>query len=281
MFIRENDGIAINEDLFPEGIDREEMTNDNRLFLSLVAQLGGVISKEVLSFFQVECNVISGLDNSGYSGFTKQRFKAHDAISEDAMKFFRKLQLGFTQIDIEEQEVDISDVPAEFSPQKRLTKLEVFSSHNIYDANGIVTGNYKFPFSDHESNGTQKIFGLAGPIFDTLRCGSILVIDELDAKMHPLISQQIVRLFTDLNTNPLHAQLLFTTHDTNLLSAKLMRRDQIWFTEKDCLESSDLYRLTDIVLPDGSKPRSDGNLERNYIKGRYGAIPFITYHTDF
>lgn len=280
LFVREDDGIAVNEKLFPEGIDREEMTNDNRLFLSLVAQLGGKISKGVLSFFQLECNTISGLDHRGYSVFTKHQFKVHGSICDDAMKFFRKLQLGFTNIDIEEQEVDLSEIPAEYRSKKQPVKLEVYSSHNMYDANGSVTGNYKFQFAEHESKGTQKIFELAGPIFDTLNCGSILVIDELDAKMHPLISQQIVRLFTSVETNPKHAQLLFTTHDTNLLSAKLLRRDQIWFTEKDGLESTDLYRMTDIVLPDGTKPRGDGNLERNYIKGRYGAIPFITYDTN-
>lgn len=280
LFVRDNDGIAINEDLFSEGVDREEMTNDNRLFLSLVAQIGGVISKKVISFFQIECNVISGLDNRGYSIFTKHQFKVNDGICENAMNFFRKLQLGFTKIDVEEKEIDFSEIPVEYRPKKRQVRLEVFSSHNVYDADGIVTGNHRFQFSDSESNGTQKIFELAGPIFDTLKCGSILVIDELDAKMHPLISQQIVKLFTSEETNPLHAQLLFTTHDTNLLSAKLLRRDQIWFTEKDNLESSDLYRLTDIVFSDGSKPRGDGNIERNYINGRYGAIPFITYNLD-
>lgn len=280
LFVRDDEGIAINEDLFSEGVDREEMTNDNRLFLSLVAQVGGTISKKVLSFFQSECNVISGLDNRGYSAFTKYQFKANDAICESAMSFFRKLQLGFTRIDVEEKEVDFSEVPTEYRPKKRQVRLEVFSSHNVYDADGVVTGNHRFQFLDSESRGTQKIFELAGPIFDTLKRGSILVVDELDAKMHPLISQQIVRLFTNVETNPKHAQLLFTTHDTNLLSAKLLRRDQIWFTEKDNLESTDLYRLTDIVFSDGSKPRGDGNLERNYINGRYGAIPFITYNID-
>lgn len=280
LFVRDDDGIAINEVLFPEGINREEMTNENRLFLSLVAQLGGAISKEVMSFFQEDCNVISGIDNSGYSVFTKHQFKVHGNICDNAMKFFHKLQLGFTEIDVEEKEVDLSEIPVEYRPKKQPIRLEVFSSHNVYDVNGTITGNQRFKFIDHESNGTQKVFELAGPIFDTLKCGGILVIDELDAKMHPLISQQIVRLFTNEETNPLHAQLLFTTHDTNLLSAKLMRRDQIWFTEKDNLESTDLYRLSDIVLPDGTKPRSDGNLERNYIKGRYGAIPFITSNID-
>ncbi len=275
LFIREEDGIAVNGELFQEGIDREEMTNDNRLFLSLVAQVGGEFSKSILSFFHSDCNVLSGLDTRGYANYTKRQFKSHDKISENAMSFFKRLQLGFTEIDVEEQEVDISRMPSEIRPKKQPTKLEVYSSHNIYNPDGTISGLHKFHFGEHESSGTKKIFELAGPIFDTLSRGSILVIDELDAKMHPLISQQIVRLFTSEDTNPLHAQLLFTTHDTNLLSAKLMRRDQIWFSEKDRFESTDLYRLSDIVLPDGTRPRGDGNIEKNYINGRYGAIPFI------
>ena len=105
--------------------------------------------------------------------------------------------------------------------------------------------------------------------------GGILWIDELDAKMHPLISQHIVNLFNNPEANPYNAQLVFSTHDTHLLSSRILRRDQIWFTEKDEVEQTDLYCMMDIELPDGSKPRSDANFKRNYIAGRYGAIPFI------
>lgn len=281
MFVREEDGIGVNEAYFKEGIDREEMTNDNRLFLSLVAQLGGEISKGVISFFNVECNVLSGLETIGYGLYTKRQFKQHEKISEDAMAFFKRLQLGFTGLDVEERELDLSEIPSELMPKKKPVGLELYSTHNIYSNDGTITGSHRFSFTEHESNGTQKIFELAGPIFDTLKCGSILIVDELDAKMHPLISQQIVRLFAFAETNPNQAQLLFTTHDTNLLASKILRRDQIWFTEKDGYERTDLYRLTDIVLPDGSRVRGDGNLERNYIKGRYGAIPFITNNSEW
>ncbi len=281
MFIREEDGIGVNEEFFKEGIDREELTNDNRLFLSLVAQLGGEISKGVVSFFNIECNVLSGLDTIGYGAYTKHQFRKHEKISEDAMEFFKRLQLGFTGLDVEEREIDLSEIPSEFRPQKKNVRLELYSTHNMYSREGVITGSHRFSFAEHESNGTQKIFEIAGPIFDTLKRGSILIVDELDAKMHPLISQQIVRLFAFEQTNPNHAQLLFTTHDTNLLASKILRRDQIWFTEKDGYERSDLYRLTDIVLPDGNRVRGDGNLERNYIKGRYGAIPFITNNSEW
>lgn len=277
MFVRDEEGIAVNGDAFPEGVDREEMTNDNRLYLSLVAQLGGPVSKNVLSFFRSGMIVISGLDTRKYRAYTKFQFIDDTEISVEAMRLFERLQLGFTKIEVEENEDIERRVRADFSPGRPTSRADVFSSHNVYDDEGNITGDHRFRFSDIESNGTHKIFELAGPIFDTLLRGAILVIDELDAKMHPLIAQQIVRLFIDKETNPLNAQLLFSTHDTNLLSAKLLRRDQIWFTEKDNVEATDLYRLTDIVLPDGTKPRGDGNLERNYIKGRYGAIPFITW----
>lgn len=270
-FVRDEDGIAVNETVFTEGVDNEAKTNDNRLFLSLVAQLGGDFSKHVMMFFRGGCNVVSGIDNWGYAPYTKRKFLEHDEICDEAMRFFRHLKLGFTDIEVEEQ--DSQDDKKDDSPKK----LEVYSLHNMYADNGSIVGQRRFKFSKMESQGTKKVFELAGPIFDTLQRGAVLIVDELDAKMHPLMSQQIVRLFTSDKTNPKHAQLMFTTHDTNLLASRLMRRDQIWFTEKDGIESTDLYRLTDIVLPDGSKPRGDGNLERNYIRGRYGAIPYINF----
>ncbi len=132
-------------------------------------------------------------------------------------------------------------------------------------------------FETFESEGTKKIIDLSGPVYDTLLAGKILIIDELDAKLHPLLTIQLIKLFHDPELNQKNAQLFFATHDTNLLSSDLFRRDQIWFTEKDETEQTYLYSLNDFKLPDGSKVRNDGNYERNYIKGRYGAIPFITY----
>ena len=102
------------------------------------------------------------------------------------------------------------------------------------------------------------------------------MIDELDAKMHPLLTQELVALFNDSARNPRGAQLIFTTHDTNLLSAQLLRQDQIWFTEKDAQERTDLYNMAQMVLPDGTRPSHTTNMERNYIAGRYGAIPYFS-----
>lgn len=234
-FVRDEEGIGVDEMLFAEGIGLEERTNDNRLFLSLVAQLGGTISKNVLDFFNSGYNVISGLNSQGYEGLTERQFLNKEAESVDALQFFKDLQLGFIDIETDEHEIE-----------KGRKAIDVFTVHNIYNKDGEITGKQRFRFDYCESQGTQKLFELAGPLFEALRHGRLLVMDELDAKMHPLISQHIIKLFSSEKTNQHHAQLLFTTHDTNLLSSHLLRRDQIWFTEKDKAESTDLYSLMHI-----------------------------------
>ena len=124
-----------------------------------------------------------------------------------------------------------------------------------------------------ESEGTKKVINISGPIFDSLNEGNILVIDELDAKLHPLLTRNIVLLFMDLNKNERKAQLIFATHDTNLLDLDLVRRDQIWFTEKDRVEATDVYSLVQFKNDNGGNNQRD--VKRDYIRGRYGAVPFI------
>ena len=281
MFVRNEEGICVEENNFPEGVGYEEKTNDNRLFLSLCQQLGGEISRQVISWFQSDFNVISGLNNQQYRSYSKLFFHKKEQSSAEALKFFQKLRLGFNSILTHEEDPNVPmDLPTELRAifQKEMQgkkSIELDSVHNIYSDRGKVVGSVNFSFEERESSGTNKLFDLSGPIFETLYTGAVLVIDELDAKMHPLISQYIIELFNNPETNPKNAQLIFTTHDTHLLSQKILRRDQIWFTEKDSKEQTDLYSLMDIVLPDGTKPRNDANYERNYIAGRYGAIPYI------
>jgi len=281
LFIRNEEGIAFDDTTFPEGVGLESKVHDNRLFLSLCAQLGGEISSQVISWFESDFEVVSGLNNQEYRLFSKRQFHEGRNSSRKALDFFKTLQLGFNELQTYEELVTTpKDTPTEnMSPLTLVItgkkRIEIESVHNLYNRKGVVCGSVNFPFDDKESAGTRKLFDLSGPIFDTLENGSVLVVDELDAKMHPLISQQIIRLFNNPTTNPHNAQLIFTTHDTHLLSTKMLRRDQIWFTEKNETEQTDLYCLTDIVLPDGTKPRNDANYEKNYIAGRYGAIPYI------
>ncbi|MFY9741628.1 MAG: ATP-binding protein, partial [Candidatus Sulfotelmatobacter sp.] len=121
----------------------------------------------------------------------------------------------------------------------------------------------------NESDGTVAYFSLLGPVVNTLESGGVLCVDELNSSLHPLLALELVRVFNDRKRNPLGAQLIFNTHDTNLLDSSLLRRDQIWFTEKDSSGATHLYPLSDF------KPRKNENLERGYLQGRYGAIPFL------
>jgi AAA15 family ATPase/GTPase len=115
-------------------------------------------------------------------------------------------------------------------------------------------------------------------ILFALQNGSLLVFDEFDCKLHPLITAYIIQLFNNPKANTGHGQLIFATHDSNLLSAKCLRRDEVWFVEKDKQEASDLYSLVEFKDADGVKVRNDRSFEKDYIKGRYGAIPYVNYN---
>ena len=120
-----------------------------------------------------------------------------------------------------------------------------------------------------ESQGTQRLYALAAPVLDVLKNGRLLIVDELDSSLHPLLVRRLVRMFHQPELNPHGAQLLFTTHDTSLLDRTLFRRDQIWFTEKDRDQATRLYPLTDF------SPRESEAWEKGYLIGRYGAVPFF------
>ena len=112
----------------------------------------------------------------------------------------------------------------------------------------------------------------------SLKGGGLLVIDELDCKLHPILTAYIIKMFNNPKQNEAHGQLIFATHDSNLLSAKCLRRDEVWFVEKDKQEASDLYSLVEFKDADGVKVRNDRSFEKDYIKGRYGAIPYVNYN---
>jgi len=120
-----------------------------------------------------------------------------------------------------------------------------------------------------ESSGTQVLFRSAGAWLNVLTNGEVLLFDEIDTSLHPLLTRFLVGLFHSESTNRKNAQLIFTTHDTSLLDADLFRRDQIWFVEKTPEGSSHLYPLSDF------SPRKEEAIERGYLKGRYGALPIV------
>ncbi len=122
----------------------------------------------------------------------------------------------------------------------------------------------------NESHGTRRLFAMLAPLYEVLRDGELAVVDELSASLHPSLVRELIRVFHDPQLNPKGSQLVFATHDTSLLSRKLFRRDQVWFTEKNHGGATDLYSLHDVkgVL-------ADEPFEKGYTRGRYGAIPFF------
>lgn len=281
LFLRSGSAYKVSSTRFAEGKGKETNTSDNRLFLSLVAQLRGQKSVKIIEWFS-NINFISGLDNRGYESFTKQMIQYRLEGFLPAFNFFQKLQLGFKDIKVKETEISnefkkaLAGVPLDIQKkmlQERNTELRTI--HEVFDENGNVARLDEFSEEMMESEGTKKVIELSGPLFDTLLNGKILLVDELDAKLHPILTRNIIMLFNDPQQNKKGAQLIFATHDTNLLNINYVRRDQVWFTEKDPQESTDLYSLVEFKDDEGIKVRKDRSLAKDYINGRFGAIPFI------
>lgn len=256
LFIRANDVIEVTDD-FKEGKGVEEKTRDNGLFLSVVDQFNGSISKKLIEWFTLQ-NVFSGIEHEKEKKLTSfvSLMKTNSWIKDFLIPF----KLGFDDFDVIEEEKD----------KPRITTI-----HNKFDSEGNFVDKHAFDIVEQESSGTNKLYDIAGRLVFALKLGKIVVIDELDAKLHPLLTMSIVKIFNSPELNPENAQLIFATHDTNLLNSGCFRRDQIYFTEKNRFEETDLYSLVEYKEPNGKKIRNDRSFEKDYIAGRYGAIPYV------
>lgn len=282
LFLRENDAIEVSKE-FKEGKNLEERTRDNALFLAVCDQFNGSIAKRILSWFN-QWLAISGVEHANYR---KTLFRMLDAppIRENLVKIVQQVNLGFVDIQLQREQIGLQDeFLSNFKEEDKAkfynllegqSTTAIKTIHKKYNNDGDFVEDVVFDLINNESAGTNKFFDLLAPIYLMLSRGGLLIIDELDAKLHPLMTQAIIRLFNNPESNPNNAQLIFATHDTNLLSAELFRRDQIYFTEKDQYGATSLYSLVEYQEEDGTKVRKDRSFEEDYIKGRYGAIPFI------
>lgn len=275
LFERNGQDFHISSARFAEGVGKEESTPENRLFLSLVAQLNGKKAESIIGFFRGMYD-FSRRSSKENDNFTMRMFQEDREECSDILEFYRYLQLGFKDLKVQEARYYYMDKGkrVEF---KGLHEYEMRTVHDIYDSDGNVVDERMFNKTLMESEGTQQVISLSGPLFSALKNGTLLLVDELDIRLHPMLTRSIVQLFMNRSTNPNGAQLICTTHDTNLLDLAYLRRDQIWFTEKDRTESSDLYSLVEFKDGRGVKVRNDRSIEKDYIEGRYGAIPFLHY----
>jgi AAA15 family ATPase/GTPase len=282
LFLRENDGIEVMK-AFPEGKDLEEKTRDNALFLAVVDQFNGKMAKAIMNWFS-NFVTISGLSHERYTGITFSLLE-NEETKPALQTFFNDADLGFDAVKLNKKEFDAARLPKDM-PESIMqeisvklqgqTMVDAITLHKKYDDKNKVVGTVEFDMDSQESAGTNKVFNMSGPVFDVLHDGGILVVDELDASLHPLLTLAITKLFNSQEHNPKNAQLIFATHDTNLLSYGNYRRDQIYFVEKDEYGASDLYSLVEYKEEGATKAvRKDRSFEKDYIQGRYGAIPFI------
>jgi AAA15 family ATPase/GTPase len=278
LFIRQGDGIEVMES-FKEGHDLEEKTRDNVLFISVVDQFNGTTAVKILHWFS-NFLVVSGLAHESYRSMTQ--ILLEDEIAKSLLRdFYIGSDLGFDDLRMPQRNPERD----EDRTAEEMSEAEYYISrssprpktvHKIFDEMNNFIGTTEFDMRRQESAGTNKIYNISGALFNALRAGGVLVIDELDSSLHPLLTLAITRLFNSKNSNPKGAQLIFATHDTNLLTYGKFRRDQIYFVEKDKYGASDLYSLVEYREEDSSgPPRNDRSFEKDYINGRYGAIPFI------
>ena len=154
--------------------------------------------------------------------------------------------------------------------------LKINAIHRMIDSDQTTS----IPLQN-ESAGTLKMFALYPMLDDVLSTGGVLFVDELNARLHPLLVRAFIITFLNPEINTKNAQLIFTSHDSWQLNGNILRRDEIWFAEKDLSGISNLYSLADFVDEDGVKIRKDENYEKNYLLGKYGAIPSLRYFDMF
>jgi AAA15 family ATPase/GTPase len=273
LFTREKQDI-ITTDYFREGAKIKSVVRPNSSFLSVCAQNNGEVATEIIQFFQ-DMTVTSGLIDM--SSVTKMRLQdSDDKARIQVLDFLHYADIQVKGIESQHDLFYSNKLPIELSESlKKQTPADTpeteifFYGHEFYDNNTYI-GDVLVP-EKCESSGTQKLFAYAIPIISSLKLGVPLFIDEFDTQLHPLILESIIKLFNSPEKNKKNAQLVISCHAVNILTNKNFRRDQIWFCEKDQYGATDLYSLVEYDEP----VRNDAAFGKNYLQGKYGAVPYI------
>ena len=277
LFYRDidEDELYVNRLKFKEGLKLK--ASSNQLFIWKCDQEGGEISASILYWFN-RLNMIDGVEHEQYINHAMKQME-DEKFKEELVSLVKTADIGIEDIILDEEDVPKNVIeemllPAElkkkFLESDDLKRLSLLTYHKKYDENNNEIGLTTFELDNEESKGTRKFFKMSAPILNTLREGKVLIIDELDASLHPMLTKHLIRLFHNEKVNKYNAQLIFATHDTNLLNPLLFRRDQIWLTEKDKYGSTDLFSLAQF-----KNVRKKEDFEKKYLQGKYGAIPYL------
>lgn len=257
---------------FKRDLVLEKRTLPNALHLSKLVSENDRQVEPVFRWFKERLRFLDLSARSGLGGsFSMQQFAENTPLKGRILELLRHADIGVTGASVREEPRDEAElarllkmIPAE--RQEEFKKAKWLQTELLHRG----PGGTSLPLAwDAESAGTHRLFALAGPWLDILKEGYVVCIDELETSMHPLMVRELLRLFFSDKENSNRAQILFTTHNPLLLDPTLMRRDQIWFTDKDDEGAAHLYPLTDY------EPRQGESLVRGYLAGRYGAVPFV------
>ncbi|NCP64089.1 MAG: ATP-binding protein [Paraglaciecola sp.] len=244
-------------------------TRSNALFLSTAIQLNSQQLQPVFNWFSNKLR-IAGV--RGWSPHFSIEW-CQDNRKSEVLNFLKAADFAISDVHVNEEDFSSDSLPSELPSHVRKfleyefqgkKKLRLTTFHKS-DSGDLVELDL-----DEESDGTRKMFSFAGPWLDSLEKGHVLFIDELHDNLHPLLVKFLVQLFHNSESNPNQAQLVFSTHETSILSQDVFRRDQIWFCEREAEQNTRLYPLTEF-----SPRKGVDNLERAYLSGRYGALPFL------
>lgn len=249
----------------------EELASKNtekKLFLATATEWNYEKTKNAYMWFAENIDVYSNFRNLSDIAFREFEHDDDGKLKEFTLKLLKEADIILKDYDFRVENTISKDLNNEMANITRKI-VRVSTLHEVEDENGKKS-NYKLDLYE-ESLGTQILFFISPILRKTFEEGRTMVIDELDKSLHPLLVEFIIKLFHNKIINKNNAQLIFNTHDTNLLSLQLFRRDQIWFTEKNPKNGATyIYPLDDFSV------RKTENIQKGYLNGKYGAIPFIT-----
>ena len=239
---------------------------ENKLFLSTATTWNYEKTKDAFLWFT------KAIDT--YDSFNKIMdkdlidYSENEELKKFSLKLLKEADILIKNISVNYEEKEMEGTIADMPIIPIVKKVDIELEHEVVDKDNN-THTYKLNFKD-ESSGTKVLFAFAPFLKKAFEETKVIIVDELEKSMHPKIVEFIVKLFNNKDINKVNSQLIFTTHATNLLNLEILRRDQIWFVEKNPKNgNSELYPL------DSFSVRKDENIQKGYINGRYGAVPFI------
>lgn len=256
--------VQVNPERFGEGVNLPmDKLRSDALFLSFCSSFNGALSKSIRAFFQRKIYIEGIIKRSRFSSYSTEDL-VQKGFKELVINWMREVGIFLSDIEVRRLESTNS-----------FDRNRTFFYKNRYDKDGQIIDTLPMDLEETESDGTRKFYSYIGRLFEKFGQGGLFCSDEIDYSFHPSLLQKLIRLFNNPKINKAGAQLLFTSHDTNLMDPEIMRRDQFYFTEKTAFEETRLYSLADL-----KGIRNNADFARQYLAGFYGALPPLSNYLE-